>query len=153
MWALINILSKQNGHSSRKKSYLSRIVRPPFAEPFCHPIFRKNMVYLSRNFRLPFAEPFCRSLSRKKKSYFRKAFAKLSRTTFEALQWSSFTKSFTRGFWSILMYVYLQHFSLVDCKQGWSSVDARQDDVLGITRLLHVALTGWKKRKFVRVSN
>ena len=49
IWALINILS-QNGHSSRKKKYLSRIVRPPFAEPFC------------------------RSLSRKK-SYFREAFA------------------------------------------------------------------------------
>ena len=30
-------------------------------------------------------------------------FAKLSRTTFEALQRSSFTKSFTRGFWSILV--------------------------------------------------
>ena len=81
-----------------KKSYLSRIFRPPFAEPFCHPIFRKNMVYLSRKFRPPFAEPFCR-LSRKKKKV---TFAKLSRTTFEALQWSSFTKSFTRGFWSIL---------------------------------------------------
>ena len=57
----------------------------------------------SRIFRPPFAEPFCRSLSRKnKKSYFRKAFTKLSRTTFEALQRSSFIKSFTRGFWSIL---------------------------------------------------
>ena len=62
-----------------KNKYLSRIFRPPFAEPFCHPIFRKNLVYLSRVFRPPFAEPFCRSLSQKK-GYFREAFAELSRT-------------------------------------------------------------------------
>ena len=62
------------------------------------------MAYLSRNFRPPFAEPFCRSSFAKKKSYFREAFAKLSRTPFEALQWSSFTISFTRGFWSILIW-------------------------------------------------
>ena len=62
------------------------------------PFFAKKKSYLSRIFRPPFAEPFCRSLSRKKKV----TFAMLSRTTFEALQLSSFTKSFTRAYWSIL---------------------------------------------------
>ena len=48
----------------------------------------------------------CQNLSKKteKKKTFATRFAKLSRTTFEALRWPSLTKSSTRTFWSILMY-------------------------------------------------
>ena len=42
-----------------------------FAEPFCHPIFRKNIAYLSRNFRPPNRGAFLSKSFAKKKSYFR----------------------------------------------------------------------------------
>ena len=53
IWALINILSRQNGHSSFKKVIFRKTFARRFAESFCHPIFRKNILYLSRNFRPP----------------------------------------------------------------------------------------------------
>ena len=71
-------------------------------------IFFLNKTAILREKRVIFHESFARlsrsfsvAVFREKKKV---TFAKLSRTTFEALQWSSFTKSFTRGFWSILIY-------------------------------------------------
>ena len=122
-------------------------------------IFRTTFaIYIAGSF---YQDPFRKQ---NKKIHSRNRFAKLSRANFKAFQWSSFTKPFTRGFWStrsthalgclyIIMLIILEGHT-IPCVYNRSQPKGSQINTIGSLRsIIHIPqITPISPTRYIRGS-